>query len=155
MKKPRRTSAVCLLFLLGGCEHSAPVTAAHVPPPAPASASLSPEARARLRESIDLEAMDRLLNTLGAKDGAQFLKSFEGAESVALGRADMETRGVSVTIWYADPERQQLLEHVWAPFWAQLPPSVLLDLSYPLPGRMLAAARRADSAAVARREREP
>jgi hypothetical protein len=155
MKRPPLSLAPCLLFLLGGCEHSAPVTAAHVPPPAPASASLSSEARAELRESVDLEAMDRLLNTLGAEDGAQFLKSFEDVELVASGRADMETRNVSVTIWYADPERQRLLEHVWAPFWAQLPPAVLLDPSYPLPGRTLAAARRADSAAVARREREP
>jgi hypothetical protein len=153
MKKPQLMPAVCLLFLLGGCEHSPPVGVVHVPPPA--SASLSPEARALLRESIDLEAMDRLLNTLEPEDGAQFLEAFQGAESAASGRADMETRGVSVTIWYADPERQHLLEHVWAPFWSQLPPAVLLDPSYPLPGRTLAAARRADSAAVARRGREP
>jgi hypothetical protein len=99
--------------------------------------------------------MDRLLATLGPEDRAQFLDSFQDAELAASGRRDVETRDVSITVWFSDPERQQLLEQVWAPFWSQLPATALSDPSSPLPGRRLAALRQADSLARARNEQEP
>jgi hypothetical protein len=151
----RKLRVPILLSLLCACEHGPPEVVANLPQPTPPSTSLSPAARAQLRGTIDLDAMDRLLTTLGPGDRAQFLSSFQDAEWAAAGRSDVETRDVSVTVWYAEPERQRLLEHVWAPFWSQLPSALLSDPSYPLPGRALAAARLADSAAVARKRRDP
>lgn len=156
MRKSRVSLALGLLALAGGCEHGAP-SAAHVPPSAPPAAqpALSAGARATLGASIDLDAMDRLLATMNPEERARFLESFADAEWVASGRRDVETRDVSVIVRFADPERQHLLEQVWAPFWTRLPASALTDPSYPLPGRTLAAARQADSLAPQRNEREP
>lgn len=147
-------AVVAGLVLHGGCEHGAP-SAAHIPLPAQAPSALSPAARAQLSRSFDLDAMDRLLATLGAEDRALFLASFKDAEWAASGRRDVETRDVSITVWFRDPERQQLLEEVWAPFWSQLPATALSDPSSPLPGRRLAARRQANSLARARKEGEP
>lgn len=155
MRKVRFAVLLGLLSTASGCEHGPPVTVPHVPqPPATASAALSAGARAELRGTVDLEAMDRLLTTLDPEDRARFLRTFQEAEWVASGQKGVETRDVTVTIRFADPERQRLLEHVWAPFWSHLPPAVLSDASYPLPGRMLAAAR-ADSASAAGKKRQP
>jgi hypothetical protein len=132
------------------------VTVPHLPqPPAPASVSLSPAARSQLWESFDPDAMDRLLNTLGPEDRARFLRAFEDAELAAAGRTDVETRDVTVTIRFGDPEGQKLLEQVWAPFWSELPAAALSDPSYPLPGRALAAVRLADSTAKGEKEGKP
>ncbi len=140
-------------FVLCACEHSPPAAIQPVPQPAPAS--LSPAAREQLRGQIDIDAMDRLLTTLAPEDGARFLRNFDDVEWAASGRTDVETRDVTITIRFGDAERQRLLEHIWAPFWSQLPPALLSDDSYPLPGRTLAVSRRADSASAARKEREP
>lgn len=99
--------------------------------------------------------MDRLLATLGPEDRARFLQSFQELEWAAAGRADVETRDVTVIVHYGDAERQRLLEQAWAPFWSQLPPAALADPSYPLPGRTLAAARLATGRAADRRDNEP
>lgn len=157
MRRPRIQVPAGLLFILCACEHSAPVAVQPHPLPAPASSplSLSPAAREQLRTRIDLSALDRLLITLGPEDRARFLRSFEDVEWAASGRRDVETTGLTVTVQFGDPERQQLLERVWAPFWSQLPPSVLSDASYPLPGRTIAAVRRADSASVVGSGRKP
>jgi hypothetical protein len=156
MMKVRSAVVGGLLLVLCACEHIPPVTVpALPPPPASGSATLSPAARASLGETIDTGALDRLLNTLSPEHRARFLQTFEDVELAASGRTDMETRDVTMTVWFSDPERQMLLEHVWAPFWAQLPWALLSDTSHPLPGRTLAAARQADSASAAGKERKP
>jgi hypothetical protein len=146
-----------LLFsLLVGCEHAPSVTVPQLPPPAVStSPSLSPAARAYLGEAIDVDALDRLLNTLGPEERTSFLRTFDDVELAASGRTDVETRGVTMTIRFGDPEQQMLLDHMWAPFWLQFAPTLLSDVSHPLPGRALAAARRADSTSAARTEPEP
>lgn len=156
MRKARSTAIAGLLLALGGCEHAPPVTVPSIPQPvAPALVTLSPAARAQLRETIDLDAMDRLLNTLGPEDRARFLRTFEDVELAASGRKDVETRDVIVTIRFGDPERQMLLERVWTPFWSHLPPAALSDPFNPLPGRMMAAARLPDSTAAESTEGKP
>lgn len=153
MQKARLRFLPALLFSFGGCEHSAPVAVQPVPQ-TPAAPALSAAAREQLRDRIDLSAVDRLLSTLGPEDRARFLLSFEDVEAAANGRTDVETRGVRMIIQFADPERQRLLEQVWAPYWSQLPAAALKDSAYPLAGRSLAAARRVDSA-TATNERKP
>ena len=155
MKRPFLRLSAGVLFLLCACEHSPPVAVQPVPQADPASASLSPTAREVLRGQIDLAAMDRLLATMAPEDRARFLHSFEDVEWAASGRTDVETRDVSVTIRFGDAERQALLEHTWAPFWAQLPPALLSDAAYPLPGRALAASRRANPPSGEREEPKP
>lgn len=124
--------------------------------PSGAAVSLSPAARAQLSGKLDLGAVDRLLPTLAPEERAHFLRGFQDVEWAAGDSMDAETRDVTIIIQYGDAERQRLLEQAWAPFWSQLPPAVLSDRSYPLPGRALAAARRdADSLAAGRKEREP
>jgi hypothetical protein len=146
-----------LLVILAGCEHGPPV----VIPPAPHPAShpsetISQAAREQLTGKLDLAAVDRLLETLGPEERARFLQSFEDVEQAANGRTDVETRDVTIIIRFGDPERQRLLDQAWAPFWSQLPPAVLADVSHPLPGRSLAAARRqADSLATERKGAKP
>lgn len=156
MRSPSPWFALGTLALLAaGCEHGAP-SAVSVPPPASGTpAALSAGARAQLENTVDLEAMDRLLATMSPEERERFLESFADAEWAASGRRDVETRDVSVTVRFGDPERQRLLEQMWAPFWSQLPASALYDPSHPLPGRTLAAARQADSLARPRNEREP
>jgi hypothetical protein len=117
---------------------------------------LSPAAREQLTGRLDLGAVDRLLPTLTPEDRAHFLRSFQDVEWAADRRTDVETRDVTVIVQYGDAERQQLLEQAWAPFWSQLPPAVLSDPTYPLPGRVLAAVRQdARAAAVDRKEAKP
>lgn len=156
MRNPWTVFIAGLLSFFAGCEHGAP-SATHVPPVAPPAAqpALSAGARARLGASIDLDAMDRLLATLGPEDRVRFLESFKDAEWAAAGRRDVETRDVSVTVRFGDPGRQRLLEQMWAPFWSQFPAAALSDPSIPFPGRTLAAVRHADSLAARRKVREP
>ncbi|HEX2077061.1 MAG TPA: hypothetical protein VHG08_05110 [Longimicrobium sp.] len=118
--------------------------------------SLSSAAREQLTGKLDLGAVDRLLPTLAPEDRTHFLRSFQDVEWAANGRTDVETRDVTVIVQYGDAERQRLLEQAWAPFWSQLPPAVLSDPAYPLPGRTLAALRQNTTAAAAdRKERKP
>jgi hypothetical protein len=154
MRKARLRFLPALLFSMGGCEHSAPVAVQPIPH-TPLAPTLSTAAREQLRDRIDLGAVDRLLSTLGPEDRARFLLSFEDVEAAASGRIDVETRDVRFIVQFADPERQRILEHVWAPFWSQLPAAVLSDPSYPLPGRTLAGIRRADSVSAVMKERDP
>lgn len=155
MMKPWLRLGLGLSFVLGGCEHALPVAVQALPHPQQGSPSLSPAARELLDGKVDLSAMDRLLTTLGPEERTRFIRSFEDVEWAASGRTDVETRDVVVTVRFGDPHRQRLLEHAWAPFWSQLPRAVLLDASYPLPGRTLAGARRADSVSAVSKEREP
>lgn len=148
MNIPRWEVAAGLLVVLGACEHGPPVAVQSMPEP-PASVSLSPAAREQLTGKLDLAAVDRLLQTLTPEDRARFLLSFEDVEWVANGHMDVETRDVRVIVQYGDAERQRLLEQAWAPFWSKLPPAVLSDVAYPLPGRTLAAARQGASAPAA------
>lgn len=156
MKITHWSASVGLLVVLAGCEHGPPVAVQPIPGPVHGSAaSLSQAAREQLAGKLDLAAMDRLLETLGPEDRARFLRSFEGVEQAAIGRTDVETRDVTIITRFGDPERQRLLDQAWAPFWSGLPPALLSDPSYPVPGRSLAAFRRGDSTAIERKEREP
>lgn len=155
MNTSRPRVAAGLLVVLASCEHGAPVGVQPLPePPRAAPVSLSPAAREQLAGQLDLGAVDRLLPTLSPEDRARFLRSFQDVEWAAVGRRDVETRDVTVIVQYGDAERQRLLEQAWAPFWSHLPSAVLLDPSYPLPGRALAAVRQ-DSSAADRRARNP
>jgi hypothetical protein len=154
--KIRRWGSVAgFLALLAGCEHGPPVAVQSAPKPATGSSEfLSQAARDQLAGKVDFDALDRLLSTLPPEDRGHLLGSFADAEAAAA-RRNGETRDVTVIVRYGDPERQRLLDQVWAPFWSQLPPAVLADVSYPLPGRSLAAVRQMDSAAARAKEREP
>lgn len=152
----RQSASLSLLLALAGCEQGPPVGVRPVPQPAQAPAEdLSQTVREQLDERLDLRALDRLLGTLAPEDRAQLLRSFEDLEQAAQGRADIETRDVTVITHFEDPERQQLLEQTWAPFWSHLPSALLQDLTYPLPGRSLAVIRQPDSTTSRRKEREP
>jgi hypothetical protein len=157
MNNPRWGVAAGLMVVLAGCEHGPPVAVQPVPEPAQAaSVSFSPAAREQLTGTLDLGAVDRLLPTLAPEDRTRFLRSFQDVEWAATGRTDVETRDVTIIVQYGDAERQRLLEQAWAPFWSQLPPAVLSDPTYPLPGRSLAAVRQgATAAAEDWKEREP
>jgi hypothetical protein len=156
MKFSQWSASMGFLVVLAGCEHGPPVSPQPLPEPVHGpAASLSQAAREKLVGKVDLRALDRLLETLGPEERARLLRSFEGVEQAATGRTDVETRDVTIITRYGDPERQRLLEQAWAPFWSGLPPALLADPSYPLPGRSLAAIRRGDSTANERKEREP
>jgi len=62
------------------------------------------------------------------------------------GEPETETRNVVVPTMSTDPVRQALLDRIWAPFWAHLPPDALDRRDLPYPGREIARARRSAEA---------
>jgi hypothetical protein len=127
---------------LAACDGTPASTLSQASHAAPAPAlTLSPEARSQLAGSVDLSAMDRLLLMLDPADQQRLLATFADVEVAANDQPRApthETTDVSVIVRFTDPERQMLLERMWAPFWRQLPPSVLRDRTFPLPGRVIA-----------------
>lgn len=143
MWKAKHLWLLLVLTLPGGCEHSQLTSG-----PQPAPKALSSATRQQLAGTVDLVAMDRLLETLSPEERQQFLSIFADLEAAVTGRAGVETRDVFIPLWFADPERQRLLELMWAPTRAKMPASVRADSLYPLPRPLRLPARPADSLTV-------
>jgi hypothetical protein len=88
--------------------------------------------RQQLRRFFDLDALERLLSHVPSERRPEILQAFQIP-------TDNEVR----ELWYlGDPELQEMLEEVWAPFWQRMPlESVEADDS-DRPGKRLAIARR-------------
>lgn len=138
--------APALLVAAAACEHAQGLTAARQP--APPSVSLSPAARAQLTGVIDFEALDRLLSLMSPGEREHFLAVFADVQAAAS-RTDVETRTVRTPMGFSDPERQRLLERVFAPHRASLPAAAATNPSYPLPGHAPSRAPLPDSTAAA------
>lgn len=124
--------------VLHACEGS-PVTimTQNRPLHRPVSSLLTPEARRELGKQIDVDALDELLASM---EPGERRETLAGMGVIQTGE---ETRDVSIPMYSSDPERQKLIERVWAPYWDHLPPEWLDRTDLPFPGREIARARRA------------
>jgi hypothetical protein len=88
--------------------------------------------RERMRRFFDLDALERLLSHVPPERRPEILESFQIPQS-------NEVR----ELWFIDdPELQEMLEEVWAPFWMRMPLETVEMDDSERPGKRLAIARR-------------
>lgn len=130
--------ALACALVLSGCETvSGSVMTQNRPLNRPVSTLLTPEARQELSKSFDLDAMDELLAMMGPEEQRWNLIQ------MGVVQTGEETRDVSMPLHSDDPERQKLIERMWAPYWDHFPPEWLDRTDLPFPGREIARVRRA------------
>jgi hypothetical protein len=113
---------------------------------------LEPQVRAVLQSRFDVDAVESLLQRMDATERTSFLETLVNTrQNPPMG--DAQTRGESkrqeawIPVGSSDPERQALLEKMWAPYWDLLPKGAVDDPGYPYPGRELARIRQASAKA--------
>lgn len=135
---------------LSACETSpATIMTQNRPASHPASSLLTPEARRELEKQFDVSAMDELLASMSPAERQETL--------IKMGviQTGETTRDVTFPVHSDDPERQKLIERMWAPYWDHLPPEWLDRTDLPFPGREIARARRAAKAASPNKDGTP
>jgi len=103
---------------------------------------LDADARSRLKQGIDPDALERLLQHLPAESRGSHLEMFS-ARPIVVDR-DGRSPDVTVLTRVSDPVMQHLLEEVWQPFWAALSDASLEQARGGPPGLELARQRRVD-----------
>ncbi|MDB4912481.1 MAG: hypothetical protein JWM95_125 [Gemmatimonadetes bacterium] len=107
---------------------------------------LSDTQRSRIAEQWDADAVEKIANLLSPEDRRSFMEPLGGVpdDSVQVGASRPGDAYFILT--HPNPEIQELLEQMWAPFWETLPADALTNEGPGyrlLPGRKLALARRA------------
>jgi hypothetical protein len=92
-------------------------------------------ARARLREGVDPNALELLLQHFPAASRARHLEMFSQLSGKYL-------VGGRVLTAISDPSQQAMLDEVWQPYWASMSDRELFEGSGGPPGRELAKRRR-------------
>lgn len=110
--------AAVLLVPLTACENIQGATAVHQASPAPAT--LSAATREKLQGTVDFEALDRLLALMSQTEREHFLATLTAPQGEIAGEERAEMRDVQMLVWVSDPEKQKLLERVYAPLRARL-----------------------------------
>lgn len=88
---------------------------------------------AKVRPGFDTAALERLLGMIQPEQRDAILADFQRPKP---GEA------VTETVFFGDPELQQVLEEVWAPVWDRVPQEVLERDQSDRPGKAIARARR-------------
>jgi len=132
-------ATVTAAAVIAACDRTPATTMSQNEFQAPRPVRLPDEVRARLEGRFDVAAVEELLATMHPDDKHDFLVSIGGTRRAP---ADGETRDVSVLTRSTNPERQALIDRMWAPYWDHLPPELLDRTDLPYPGRELAKARR-------------
>jgi hypothetical protein len=88
--------------------------------------------RQQLRRFFDLDALERLLSHVPPEHRPEIIQAFQ-----------LPTNNEVRELWYlGDPELQEMLEEVWAPFWQRMPLDAVKADDSERPGKRLAIARR-------------
>lgn len=95
----------------------------HAPRP---SFTLSVEERNSLAAPYDVAALESFLALHQPEERAQLLRTFRGLPD--------KDGNVSTLMRVSDPQKQQLLEQIWAPVFARLPHGELARVNPELPG---------------------
>jgi hypothetical protein len=139
-----RRSALCLtlavLLVTAACEHRGGGSLMDVPSGpsqrtyvADASYRISDRDRSNVMNIFDVTALERLISMLPPEDRSDVLSYFQYADPAS-------EYPPPKLVKFDSPELQEVLEHVWVPYWSTLSPAALYSDSQ-IPGRQLALAR--------------
>jgi len=117
MRRQLRSRVLLLAMSLGLVAGGGCVEQATAPRPYPVPAVLSPEARAQLAPTFDVQAAEGFFQRMSQEDADRILQDM----GVVLGTPPAETREVTVPISSSDPAVQALLDQMWAPSRTTVP----------------------------------
>ena len=106
---------------------------------------LSETQRSRIATQWDADAVEKIASLLNGEDRRTFLHPFGGVPGDTVPAVPSRQVSYYFMLTHPDPQIQELLDLMWAPYWETLPPEALTSESpaYKFPGRKIALERRA------------